>query len=159
MVATYVLRLLADGLHETLSIGVLMDTVLIADHDLGFVFWLGKLLAEAGYHALPAKRVSDAAQLAAQFEVNVLVVNPGLNGAADFVRTLSVSEGPVIIQIGGQTQELEGVYAWMQKPEEIDDLAALRWLRLIESAVAASTEGGISDAGNSVARHGGGSFL
>ncbi|HKE24889.1 MAG TPA: hypothetical protein VKB88_21150 [Bryobacteraceae bacterium] len=37
-----------------------MKAVLIIDGDLGFVFWLGKLLADAGYQALPAKGFSEA---------------------------------------------------------------------------------------------------
>src|SRR5579871_3913866 len=40
-----------------------MITVLIVDADLGFVFWLGRVLAEAGYDPLPAKSIHDAAQL------------------------------------------------------------------------------------------------
>jgi len=115
-----------------------MDTVLIADNYLGFVFWLGRLLGEAGYQVLPVKRIASVAHWAAQFEINVLVINPVLKGAADFIRSLRALQGRsrAIIQIGEQAQELDGVYVWMQKPEEVDDLAALRWLKLIESAMA-----------------------
>ena len=32
-----------------------MVTVLIIDNDLGFIFWLGQILNDVGYAALPAK--------------------------------------------------------------------------------------------------------
>ena len=37
-----------------------MRTILIVDSDLGFVFWLGRALHDAGYEALPAKDVPEA---------------------------------------------------------------------------------------------------
>jgi hypothetical protein len=37
-----------------------MVTVLIIDNDLGFMFWLGQILSEAGYAVLPAKSAPEA---------------------------------------------------------------------------------------------------
>ena len=37
-----------------------MRSILIVDSDLGFVFWLGRALHDAGYEALPAKDVPEA---------------------------------------------------------------------------------------------------
>lgn len=52
-----------------------MDTVLIADRDLGFVFWLGEKLGKLGYQALPAMNLSQATTLAKKLPIDVLVVS------------------------------------------------------------------------------------
>ena len=53
-----------------------MNTVLIADRDLGFVFWLGQALGKLGYQVLPAMNVPQAASYAEQFRVDLLVLDP-----------------------------------------------------------------------------------
>lgn len=138
-----------------------MNTVLIADHDLGFVFWLGKTLGEAGYQCLPAKSVSDAAQLAARFEINVLVVNPALAGVEDFVRSLRLSQGQleVIALNGVEPLEIEDLYASEQKPSTIDELATIRWLTLVQLALAQSAGSRTAETRFPAGRHGGGSFF
>ena len=60
-----------------------MQTVMIVNSDLGFVFWLGALLDNAGYRAIPARRVRDAVLLLERFslEPDLLIVDPSLPGA------------------------------------------------------------------------------
>lgn len=65
-----------------------MHTVLIADGDLGFVFWLGHRLGNLGHQALPAMNLAHAATLAEEFDFNILVIDPSLPGAASFVDSL-----------------------------------------------------------------------
>jgi hypothetical protein len=44
-----------------MSAPAIAKTVLIVDEDLGFVFWLGRLLTETGYQAWPARSGVEAA--------------------------------------------------------------------------------------------------
>ena len=69
--------------------------VLIVDGDLGFVFWLGRALDEAGYQALPAKSIADATALLDELSIGIdlLIVNYSLPGAAAFSETLRQSQG------------------------------------------------------------------
>jgi len=116
-----------------------MDTILIADHDLAFVFWLGGALGEAGYKALPAKRITDAAAWAGKFEIDVLVVNPSLPGAADFVRQLRCSQGHLqVIALGGDQRvpvsQLDDVLTWAARPVQITPQAKRQWMNVISQA-------------------------
>ena len=70
-----------------------MEMILIADHDLGFVFWLGAALSEAGYFVLPAKNVRRARQMARQIGIDLVIANPSLVGIAEFIGSLR-SERP-----------------------------------------------------------------
>src|SRR5882724_4454329 len=58
-------------------------SVLIVDRDLGFVFWLGRALDDAGYQALPAKGIGDATELLGHMnlEIDLLIVSPSMPGA------------------------------------------------------------------------------
>jgi len=85
-----------------------VKTVLIVDADLGFVFWLGQALDVAGCSAFPARSVPDARALLAECKlaVDVLILDPVLPGASDFVmalrhdreniKVLAVSDGGAI---------------------------------------------------------------
>lgn len=64
-----------------------MDTVLIADRDLGFVFWLGGELNKLGYFALPALNESQAATMAKQFPPDVVLFNPSFPKVADLLES------------------------------------------------------------------------
>ena len=63
-------------------------TILITDRDLGFVFWLGQLLDDAGYQALPARSSVDAIALQNQFhlKIDLLILNPSLVGYASSLK-------------------------------------------------------------------------
>ena len=45
--------------------------IIIMDNDLGFAFWLGRALDHAGYRALPARSVTDAAAVLAEVDMNL----------------------------------------------------------------------------------------
>jgi hypothetical protein len=67
--------------------------VLIIDHDLGFLMWLGQVFTELGLQAVPALHCRHALQLAGQLErpIMTLVVNPDLPGAQKMVQSLLAS--------------------------------------------------------------------
>src|SRR5215472_3789926 len=67
-----------------------LKTVLLADQDLGFVFWLGAGLARAGYLALPAQSGQDAEGFLKRLEVplHLLIVACSLPDASALVRSL-----------------------------------------------------------------------
>jgi hypothetical protein len=67
-----------------------MVTVLIIDNDLGFMFWLGQILNEAGYAVLPAKSASEAVELMSEnnIEADLLIINPSLPGVVRLVGEL-----------------------------------------------------------------------
>ncbi len=65
-------------------------TILIADEDVGFLWWLGDLFHELGYRSLPALSCSEALALVRTSgrQVDLLLINPGLKGAARLIQTL-----------------------------------------------------------------------
>ena len=65
-------------------------TILIVDDDLGFVWWLGQVLSEAGYEAVPALRCRDVASLVEELNLHVdlVIANPDLPGASSMIRVL-----------------------------------------------------------------------
>jgi hypothetical protein len=64
-------------------------SVLIADDDLGFSLWAGRILTEAGYSTWPAKTVSDALKWIEEPGANfrLLLIDPTLAGAPYLVQT------------------------------------------------------------------------
>jgi len=66
------------------------ETILIIDSDLGFVFWLGQLLDQAGYQALPAKSVADASELLSHWggSLDAVIISPNVSGSIEFAAHL-----------------------------------------------------------------------
>ena len=116
-----------------------LKTVLIIDNDLGFVFWLGHVLDAAGYSALPAKSVPDAALLVMQlgFTVDVLAINPSLTGAGDFIAALHRSQKDVrvigVLNDPQQVVHIPGLNAAHPKPTVFDEMAKAGWLKCIDA--------------------------
>jgi DNA-binding NarL/FixJ family response regulator len=118
-----------------------MKTILIIDDDLGFVFWLGPVLAHAGYEVLPAKGFSDASTLLSELnaKIDLLIVNPSLPGVADFVSALRRSRPNAKIlfaldndQPAGPIQNADII---ARKLLQQDAAAATLWLRVVEQAL------------------------
>ena len=114
-----------------------MRTVLIVDPDLGFLLWLGQLLADAGYCGLPALTVQEATTLIGTLNltVDLLIIDPTVAGAAAFVRALRRERYVGVIAVITSMAELDvgmrGVDAVRSKPTTADDLEASEWLRTI----------------------------
>jgi len=66
-------------------------TALIVDDDVAFVFWLGEMFTANGYQAYPALNCRQALALAKKLalQIDVLVLNPKLRGAARAMEVLS----------------------------------------------------------------------
>jgi hypothetical protein len=64
---------------------------LIVDEDLGFVCWLGQMLAKAGCQAVPALDCQSALDLVEDLglRINVVIVNPSIGGADKLTKVLS----------------------------------------------------------------------
>jgi hypothetical protein len=118
-----------------------LKRVLIIDNDLGFAFWLGHVLDAAGYSALPAKSVPDAALLVMQLQlkVDVLAINPSLSGAADFIAALHRSQrNATIIGVLNNPQQvvtIPALHTAYPRPEVVDQTAKVQWLEHIEHAL------------------------
>jgi len=116
-----------------------MRAVLIIDPDLGFVFWLGRLLAGAGCQALPAKGFSEASALLDELHmrIDLLVVSSLLTGSAEFAETLRRSHPNLKVLLvldekersPGQFQNADAI---LRKPVQPDRIADALWLRIVE---------------------------
>jgi DNA-binding response OmpR family regulator len=72
-----------------------VKTILLVDSDLGFAFWLGHALDQAGYDALPARSAADGLSLVRELNVTVdlVVVRASLPSAATLVGDLRKAFG------------------------------------------------------------------
>ena len=118
-------------------------TILITDGDLGFVFWLGQLLDDAGYQALPARSSADAIALQDQFhlKIDLLILNPSLVGMREFTETVCRSQEHMrIMAITDEREESSAALvanALRRKPSVRDTTSKLEWLAAIEEVFAA----------------------
>lgn len=71
-----------------------VNTALIIDDDLGFVWWLGSVLTDLGCHSLPALNCAQALEFVATFQLSVdlLIVQPGLSGITELIKSLDKPE-------------------------------------------------------------------
>ena len=116
--------------------------VLIVDEDLGFVWWLGQLLAEAGHQAVPALDTRQAASHIRQFNVgvDVVIVHPGTAGAANLLRTLNRTNKQLrIIAIrnpGDDASATGPAHAVLERPSGWEPISREEWLRKVRKALA-----------------------
>ena len=115
-----------------------MKTILIVDRDLGFVFWLGQILDAAGYIAVPAKGIVDAAEIVStlRLPVDVLIAPSGEGGVREFVDNLRFDSPDV--QVVALANEEDPAWAmpprgavWKRKPRNRDESTRSEWLDLI----------------------------
>ncbi len=117
-------------------------TILITDRDLGFVFWLGQALDAVGYEAFPARGVVEAAALIDELKlaIDLLVINPFLEGVTEFITTLRQSRPMLRIVLilpeneGVAPRDIDAVAA-QRKPVIADDAARAEWLATIKNAL------------------------
>ena len=114
-----------------------MVTVLIIDNDLGFIFWLGQILNDAGYAALPAKSASEAVHLMSEnnIEADLLIINPSLSGVVRLAEELRRSRPGIKVvastSVEDQTCDLRGVDHFLLKPVRADEALRQIWLQTI----------------------------
>ena len=94
-----------------------MKNILIVDNDLGFVFWLCRILDAAGYEAVPATGIPEALAALEELDVwvDVLMARHSLPGADGFAARLRLSQqGQVktIALIDQYDEPGESIGAW-----------------------------------------------
>jgi hypothetical protein len=114
-----------------------MKNVLIVDNDLGFIFWLGQVLAGANYQPWPACNVLNATAMVAGrhlARLDLLILNPFLRGAAQFLSDLRRSQPDLkVLALGVDSDRLaRGVNAWQPRPAVADLSAKHTWVLEIE---------------------------
>lgn len=121
----------------------LLKTVLIIDNDLGFVFWLGHLLDQHEYLALPARSVSDAALLILQLDLqlDLLIMNPDLMGGLDFLSAVRRSHRDVrviaVIDDPEKPVAIHGLDGVVRKANVFDEAAQAEWIACVQQVLAA----------------------
>jgi CheY-like chemotaxis protein len=120
--------------------------VLIVDHDLGFLMWLGELFAELGYSSVPALQGRQALALARRLKlpVTILIVNPKLRGAGRMVQVLAAANPELRLIIirdsapGAPNQtDLAGlrVQGSLERPLPWETISRQEWLAKIRKVL------------------------
>jgi CheY-like chemotaxis protein len=106
-------------------------TILIADEDVGFVWWLGELFTELGYHSLPALNCKEALSVVKQAgrEVDLLLIDPRLEGSRRLIDTLTRVRQPKIVLIEPDEAALAGIpaVATMERPSGPGPVSRGEW--------------------------------
>jgi CheY-like chemotaxis protein len=118
-------------------------TVLIVDQDLGFLYWLGCTLSDAGYLPLPALNCEDAGDLLRRLSlgIDLLVVDSSIPGANELVTALERSQKDVrvIAVIGDEGKSNPGLpsadASQYRRPCSEDSLEAV-WLETVRVVIA-----------------------
>ena len=131
--------------------------VLIVDNDLGFQFWLAKSLEPSGDAVIPAATVSQATRLLRRLKLSldVLIVNPEIQGAAEFTSSLRRrhSRVKVVALVGDEEKELalldlhpdfRRVKPHLPEMEEpsAESAAESEWVTFLQDVVGKRTAGG-----------------
>lgn len=116
------------------------NSLLIVDSDVGFLWWLGELFAEAGYHAVPALNCSQGLAAVKKFHIpiDLLVVNPALTGVGRLVTSLEhpgrdlrivlIREGPIGLKYPGFRYD-----ATLTRPSGWEPISRTDWLRKLRT--------------------------
>ncbi len=115
-----------------------METVLIVDNDLGFVFWLGKTLNAAGYEALPAKDAADASALLGELDKtpDLLIVNPALPRIDSLIDRLRRTHKQLkVIAIGAFAEPDISNAEAKSNPSAFDESYKERWLDIVRKVM------------------------
>jgi ActR/RegA family two-component response regulator len=112
-----------------------LQTLLLVDDDLAFVFWLAFGLEAHGLQTVPAKNSTAARALLGriEFPLRAAIVNAALPGTARLVKDLRRRQPDlkVISLAGASAAALAGSDAALERPSEFDDAAKAEWVRAI----------------------------
>lgn len=115
-----------------------MATILILDDDLGFVFWLGQTLASPEFRPFPAPSVAEAKKLMPMLPagLDILIVNPELDGALAFARNLRKGQRELRLIAAlayppASSQAPSDFDAARNKPNERDEAEQSAWQHLV----------------------------
>ena len=114
-------------------------TVLIADLDLGFAFWLGLALTAAGYLAWPARTLADVEALMDYLvRVDLVIADLALPGVPAVLASLLRANPQLkVIALGEEVSgtSIPAVDAWRPRPQNADEIASAEWLHLVADVV------------------------
>jgi DNA-binding response OmpR family regulator len=118
-------------------------SILLVDRDLGLLFWLGRILDQAGYQAFPAKSVRDALALLRELHltVGVLILNCSLPEAEDLITGLRNSQRYLkVICLNGEQEHycVRGVDAVCPKPSDFSERSKTDWVESVREVLASS---------------------
>jgi DNA-binding NtrC family response regulator len=107
-------------------------SILIADEDVGFVWWLGELFNEAGYPAIPALNADQAIAFLEKSagSIIVLVVGANFKDIDRLVQVLVRFGSPKLVLIQDSAgQEIAGVRAAaaLERPDGWTPISRVEW--------------------------------
>jgi len=112
--------------------------ILVLDDDLGFVMWLGRILTEAGFLAMPASTSQEATAIVEECrfpKVDLLIANFELAGSRDLVQKLgSLGKKFRLIGIGEAVAAGAGrrkIRATLDRPRGRSPLSPERYLETV----------------------------
>jgi len=116
-----------------------VKTVLLVDSDLGFAFWLGHALDQAGYEALPARTVADALKLLAELQVTVdlVIVNVAIPATDSLIAALRADQPLLKVIAVYDAPSLGGPFAGADavraKPSIVDENTRTEWVEAVKT--------------------------
>ena len=116
-------------------------TALIVDDDVGFIIWLGEMLTESGYQAIPALHCRQALTLVKKLalRVDVLVVNPELRGAKQAMKTLSSGQPSlrvVLIRDPAKSGPApDSIHPTLERPSAWEPISRPQWVLKIRKVL------------------------
>jgi hypothetical protein len=119
--------------------------ILLIDSDLGFLFWLGHALDQAGYEAFPAKSVPDASTLVGELHrpVGLLILNCSSPAAEQFIATMRESNEflkTICLDGEGHLSCISGIDAVCRKPVQFDEHSKAQWMHLVRTVLATAPQ-------------------
>jgi hypothetical protein len=114
-----------------------LKNILIVDSDLGFIFWLAKVLVEARHQPWPACSAMDAVAVVNRRHLaplDLLVINPSLQGASHLIRDFRRKQPnlKVLAVDPLNDRQVRGVNAWRARPHSADQGAKEKWMQEID---------------------------
>jgi CheY-like chemotaxis protein len=113
--------------------------ILIVDKNLGFIFWLGAVLIDAGCQPWPACSASDAISVAdgrSSVQLDLLIVNARLPGVSELIAHFRRTQPLVkVLALGSQDETLPGVDAWRLTPGLSNDSAQQEFIQTLKHMV------------------------
>lgn len=119
-----------------------MPTALILDPDIGFAFWLGRGLDQAGYETFPARSVADASALLNELRIGVdlLIVNPALPDTAAFIEAVRrFSQSVRVVAFRGESLGTDTrVDVSCRRPDRTDNVNRRQWVDRLDELLPVS---------------------
>ena len=114
-------------------------TVLVIGSDLGFVFWLGRALDQAGYEAFPARSVDAAAETVSDFHLSpaLVILTASLPGSNELIQDLKRSQGPLRVLFLAETANGSHVIAdnVYPRPSEMTEESKAELLKAVSAVL------------------------